>query len=366
MDSRILTPIPTPPAQRWREIRLFYLPRTLFVLAVLLVAWLWKDAVGPGAIVAEAEVVGADLRATQAGVISSLKRELHQAVRAGEIVGTVAAPNPQILVATVAVIRAEVAMLSASMSGLTDRQRIALDFEQMQLTSMGHRVERATLQGRLQQNDADLARAEPLFRAKLITEASFADLKITHESLVTQLNELNKLIARMEPIVRNMIAADPQGAALSVDSALTAAIKVQDAKLRLAEEQLSPVPLTAPIDGVVTLVLRRAGEAVVAGEPILRITAPKATRLSAYIRQPLTFDPKPGMAAEIRTRSIPPKVASTTITLVGTALETISPTVLAAMHLPTTPTPETGLRVEFALPANFTLRPGEHVDLRMR
>ena len=38
-------------------------------------------------------------------------------------------------------------------------------------------------------------------------------------------------------------------------------------------------------------------------------------------------------------------------------------TVLAAMRLPPVPTPETALRVDFALPAGLALRPGEHVDV---
>jgi hypothetical protein len=34
--------------------------------------------------------------------------------------------------------------------------------------------------------------------------------------------------------------------------------------------------------------------------------------------------------------------------------------------LPTVPMPETGIRVEFALPSALELRPGEHVDVVLR
>ena len=363
MDPRNLSPIPTPPAQRWREVRLLYLPRVMFIAATLLVAWMWSGAVAPSSIVAEASIVGADLRANQAGVIASLKVSLGQAVRAGEVVGHVAAANPRLLDSTLAVIRAEVGMLAVSMVGATDRQRVALEFERMQLDWMNHRVERSALQGQLQQAESDLARAEPLYRARLITEEIYAQLKIARGSLVAQLEEKNQLIVRLEPVLKGMVAADPKAAGLSGESALAAAIKVQEAKLRLAEEELSPVPLIAPIDGVVGLMLRRAGETVVAGEVILRVTAIKPERVTGYLRQPLTIDPKPGMAAEIRTRTNPVRVAATTITHVSATLEAISPTVLAAMRLPLVPTPETALRVDFALPAGLALRPGEHVDV---
>ena len=100
MDSRILAPIPTPPAQRWREIRLLYLPRAVFLAGVALVVWLWGSAIAPSALVAEAEILGSDLRTTQGGVLASLKVALHQTVRAGEVVGHVAAANPRLLEAT--------------------------------------------------------------------------------------------------------------------------------------------------------------------------------------------------------------------------------------------------------------------------
>lgn len=358
MDSRILSPIPTPPAQRWREIRLLYLPRTMFVVGVVVAVWLWRASVAPGAIVAEAEVVGADARPVQAGVLSSLNVTLNQTVKAGEIIGQISSLNPRLLDSTLAVIRAEVGMLIAA-----DKQRVALEFERLQLDWITQRVNRAEILGRLQQTEADLARAEPLYRAKLITEENYAQLKLARETLTAQAEERSKLVERLAPGQRAASVADAQAAALSGESALAAAIKVQDAKLKLTEDQLMPLPLVAPIDGVVSLVLRRAGETVVAGEPVVRVTAPKSERLAGYVRQPLAFDPKPGMAAQIRTRNTPPKVAATTITHVGPALELLSPTVLTAMRLPPTPLPETALRIEFSLPAGLNLRPGEHVDV---
>ena len=366
MDSRILTPIPTPPAQRWREIRLLYLPRIVFVAVIALVVWMWGTAVAPSSMVAEAEVLGSDLRAPQAGVIASLKVALHQPVKAGEEVGHIAGANPRLLDATLAVIRAEVGMLTATMAGATDRQRVALEFERMQLDWMNHRVERAALQGRLQQTEVDLVRAEQLYRTGLVTTESMDQLKITRASLIAQLDEKNKLVARLEPALRNLTASDPQASALSGDSALAAAIKVQESKLRLAEAELAPVPLVVPFDGIVALVLRRAGESVLAGDPIFRVTAPKPERLAGYLRQPLPYEPKVGMEAEIRTRGTPVKIAATKITHVGVALETLSPAMLAAMRLPTVPAPETAVRVEFELPPGLGLRPGEHVDVTVR
>ena len=102
---------------------------------------------------------------------------------------------------------------------------------------------------------------------------------------------------------------------------------------------------------------------VVAGESILRITATKPERLSGFLRQPLPLEPKVGTEVEIRTRGNSRQVAASKILEVGAAMEAIPSTLVSAMHLPPSPAPEPGLRIQFALPAELKLRPGEFVDV---
>jgi len=362
-DPRILAPIPTPTAQRWREVRLMYLPRGVFLIAAIVAGIMWSRWVSPATLVAEAEGVHVDVRAVQPGVLTGLKVEMLQAVRANEVIGHVAGANPRLLEATLAVIRADVGMLAATMAGATDKQRTTLEFEKLQLDWMSRRVDLASLQGRLLQAEADLARAEPLFKQGLVTEQAVAQLKTARDTLTAQVAEQTRLVAHLEPIVRSYAPADEKDAGLSTQSALAAAIKVQEAKLRLAEEQLTPLALLAPIDGIVSLLLRRAGETVTAGEVILRISATRPDRLTGFLRQPLPFEPAVGMTAEIRSRTSARQVATTKILQVGKVMETITPTLVSAMHLPPTPLPEPGLRIQLALPSGFNLRPGEFVDV---
>lgn len=360
------TPIPTPPAQRWRQLRLVYLPWAVFVLGALLVAWLWQDAVAPATMVAEAETLAADVRAPQGGLISDLKAALHQPVRAGEVIGHVATANPRLLDSTLAVIRAEIAMIATTMAGATDQQRVAMEFERIQLDWMGHRIDRAALQGKLQQAVADLARAEPLHKAGLLSDEAYETLRITRASLENQITEVTQLVTRLENVFRQRNAADPQVSGVSGDQALKAAVAVQEAKLRLAETQLAPVPLVAPIDGVVSLVSRQPGEGVQAGDAILRVTSVKPARLTGYLRQPLPFQPKPGMVAEIRTRRSPSVITTSKITQIAPGLEPLPVALHAAMSLPASVPTESALRIELALPAGLALLPGEHVDVMVR
>lgn len=362
-DSRILGPIPTPAAQKWKEVRLIYLPRTVFAVGVVVAAWLWASWVSPATLVAEAEIQQRDVRSAQAGVVASLKVDMLQPVHRGDVVGQIAAANPRLLDATLAVIRADVGMLSDSMAGVTDKQKMALEYEKLQLELMTRRVSLASLRGRLQVSAADLARSEQLYKQGLVTDQQIGQLKGAVDSLNAQIAEEARLVAHLEPIVRNYSPKDENNADLSAQSALAAAIKVQDAKLKLAEEQLTPQPLVAPIDGVVTALLRHPGEEVTAGETVLRITASRAERLVGFLRQPMPFEPKPGMTVEVRTRGVKRQFATTKITEVGAALEPIPPSIMAALRLPANPPPEHALRIQFALPTGIPLLPGEHVDV---
>lgn len=362
-DPRPLPPIPVPPSQRWREVRLLYLPRLVFFIGIVAAGFLWSRWVSPATLVAEAEGLQAEVRSVQAGTLVGLKVAAFQTVTANDVLAHVAVVDPKLLDATLAVVRAEVGMLSATMAGATDRQRVALEFERLQLDWMSARVELASLRGKLQVAESDLASHEPLWRGGLVAKESFDQLKMVRDSLVEQVAAQKDLVARLEPFLRTLAPAEDQVAALSTQSALAAAIKVEEAKLKLAEQQLTPVPILAPISGVVSVVFRRSGETVVAGEPILRIVAPRPERLSGFLRQPLPFEPKVGLPVEIRSRVAPRVVASSKIIAVSPTMEPLTPSLISALHLPPTPVPEPGLKIQIAIPPGFAVRPGEFVDV---
>ena len=363
MQNRALPPIPTPPAQRWREFRLLYLPRACFVAGVVLAVVLWSRWVALSTTVAEAQLTQAEVRAAHAGVVAGLDVALLQPVAAGQVIGQLFVANTQVLEATLAVIRAEVGMLTATSQGVTDRQRMAIEWERLQLESMSHRVELAGLKIRLQQAEEEISRTRPLREAGLVTEETFSQLNTNRAALAAQAAEQTRLVAHLETLIRKHAPPAAQADALSSETAMAAALKVQDAKLKLAEAQLAPQPLVAPIAGVISQIVRRPGEAVSAGEPILRIDATRPERLVFYLRQPLALEPKLGMTAQVSTRSGERRVAVAKVMEVGAVMEPVPTSLLAAMRLPPSTLPELGLRVQLSVPDALVLRPGEHVDV---
>ena len=56
-----LPPIPTPPAQRWREFRIQVLPVVVFVGVLTAVVCMWKSYVVPSGVVGEFEAIRANI-----------------------------------------------------------------------------------------------------------------------------------------------------------------------------------------------------------------------------------------------------------------------------------------------------------------
>lgn len=362
--SEPLTPIPSPPNQLWRQLRLQYLPVVIFVAGVVAAAVLWHEWVAPPTLVAEVETTRADVRSARAGVLGKSSVSLLQTVRAGDVLARVVVAEPAVIEASLAVLRSELESLRVTMDPVVGQQRIALDYERLLLDVLHAKVEFAALQAQLFQAESNFTRTNTLFASKLVAEERFEEVKNTRDSLAAQVKAQKELIERVEPGLKMFTEGGPNGAPPSPADGLRAALKVQEDKLRLLQAQLAPVALTAPIDGVVTLIQRQPGEGIVAGEVVYQITATRAERLVGYIRGPVTHDLKPGASVEVRTRTPQRQQGSAKIVQVGRQLEPISATLLAAMRLPIShPSTELGLRVLVSVPAGMTLLPGQQVDV---
>ncbi|KAB2674377.1 MAG: hypothetical protein DVB31_02340 [Verrucomicrobia bacterium] len=131
-----------------------------------------------------------------------------------------------------------------------------------------------------------------------------------------------------------------------------------------ADPLSKPIVLVSPIEGFVSFIGHVAGESVLAGDPIVIVSASKPERIIAYQRQPLRLSLRPGMAVEVRARSFGRVAGQGQVLGVGAQMETIP-----AELLPTRPGAgsapvEYGQPVVVSLPAGLRVLPGEIVDLR--
>ncbi len=373
-------PIPTPPALKWREFRIELLPVLVFLVVLGVVVWIWVHHVTPPLMVGQVEAVRADIVSTQAGLLANLEVGLLEPVHAGEPVATIITTDPKILESTLAVIRAELELLRAQLEDpLVDRERTQVTYERLRLDLLQHRVDLAQARVRLQYAESELARKSALYHSStaIVSRAEYELAQAQRDALQAEIREREATIRSIEQDLARFRLANPSitNAQDAFRRRIQAAMDLQEKRLRLAEAQLSPITLKAPIDGVVTMLYRRSGENVVAGEPIATITATNASRIVAYLLPPWTDEIKEGSLVEVVRRSARRETGLARVVEIGQVMQPVPPTLfnpigsrwLGLDRRPlnwNAPPIEIGIPVIISLPEGLSLRPGELVDLR--
>jgi multidrug resistance efflux pump len=369
-----LSPIPTPPSRRWKDFRLQGLPVLAFAMVGVAIFYLWNRNLGPTTITGEVESVRKEVASPIPGRLADLTLDTFQAVREGDPVATVITTDPRVIEASLAVIRGEVELLKTGMDPVLNQHRDAVNYQQLRLAWLVQRVDLASARVRLQFAENELERVGKLYEEKIVPKGipqgqnqngvtGYDVAMRDRDALRTEVDERAKVVAEIEQKLQELKV--PRGwESPQVDGpAISAAIALQDDRLRLTEAQLNPVILKAPMSGVVSQVLRRSGETVVAGQPIISIAAAQSQHIIGYMRQPLPFEPKVGDAVRVYTRRPHRQRADARIVQVGAEMELVS----APMRLRGyTTAMERGLPIMLDMPAGLQVRPGELVDLMIQ
>ena len=135
---------------------------------------------------------------------------------------------------------------------------------------------------------------------------------------------------------------------------LESAIKAQEIRIEAANLAIADCVLRAPAEGLVVEVLRRPGEVVAAGQPILSIVDARSTELVAYLPENRIHDVQPGDVVSIRGAADPRHSYLCRVTSRGSAVQQLPPRIAPASAVPTW-----GLAVSIELPASLAVMPGE-------
>ena len=355
--------IPTPPAQRWREFRLRGIPVIVFLTGLAGVALLWNKNLMPSNIVGEVQGTSANVASTVAGLLTELRVDQYDRVTAGQPVAKVMTTSPENMEAALAVIRNDLNVTRARM--MQDQQRNNLSYQQARMDLLSQRIELATAKIRLQQAESEFERVTILFREKIAPEGVGSRDSVTgyevalrdRDALRIEVEEKGELVSDMEQALKEFRPLTTSNDNALLNDAINAAISAQEEQLRRTE---GGTTLRAPMDGTVSIVYRRSGENIVAGEPLLTIGSERAERIIGFIRLPISYQPKVGDTVEIRTRGSNAQKASATIQKIGSHMELFTQPLrvrgFAAAQ-------ERGLPILVNLPANLNVYPGEIVDL---
>ncbi|HYG22252.1 MAG TPA: HlyD family efflux transporter periplasmic adaptor subunit [Verrucomicrobiae bacterium] len=355
MKLEPLKPVPTPLPQRLRDLRMRFIPPIVCIGAMLVIGLVWKDTVSPPTMVGQAEPIVSNISSYQPGILAELTVRRFERVRAGQVIGKVLVAHPELLSASLDVIRSEIEELQTDPQRLYTERRYAVDFAQLRQNWMRHRVDLASAKANLQFAEAELLRHEKLLAAKMVSQTEYDLAKSNRDSLVEEVNELTQLVNDGQIAFDSM-----QGTNWAGNATESGVAAWQEARLRLAAAELQPIILTAPIDGIITVVSNHPGESVSAGTTIVTIASLSPVRIVGYLKTPFSADPQPGARVAVRTRGIRRQVAETIITEVGTQLELLPMHMQSALRFANL---EIGLPVEIELPPELKLRAGELVDI---
>jgi multidrug resistance efflux pump len=222
---------------------------------------------------------------------------------------------------------------------------------------LSQQVDLAIANSRLRFAETDLARQRTLYEQKITSKQVFELALDYRDALAMEIKERERLVGEMEKALTtmkpNQTAGDP-----AVFDTIDAAIKAQEEQFRRTGE----TELRAPMDGIVTKVLRNPGENVSRGESLVTISGERPENIVGFVRQPLSFEPRVGDRVIVRTRRGDRKAAEARIVKVGARMEFFSQPLRVRGF---DSSQERGLPVQVDLPQSLALHPGELVDLAL-
>lgn len=351
---KALTPVPIPASARWREFRTRLLPLLVVSGLVATIAFLWQNHVGQAAMQGVGEGVRSNVTAPQTVRIQEWLVEPYTIVAAG---------TPLVVVAP-ADARADFDQLRSMMeieqlrSQPSQAEDNAMNFERVRIEQLKTKSELAVARVKLEQAERDVARNVALYREKLVSQDLYESALSVRDALKAEVEEKARSTAQIDQRLENLRSIGEPGFSTAPGAGAWLA-RLEKAQLA-ATKNLEPQTLVAPISGMVSPLLRQAGEFVPAGEPMLTISSVRAEHVVAYLRQPYRFSPQVGMTAQVTTRTAQRQAFISQIAQIGAQVEVLT-NALALMR--------PGQLVDMALPVivpvppGVNIRPGEIVDI---
>lgn len=311
------------------------------------------------------------IAAASAGRLSDVLVEPDQNVRAGDIVALLDDTEwrLEISAATAELARLrheaerEQAMWSLDLEA--DRRRFAGDVEATWLACLETRASLAEARAEQHGLEAQLARSVALCAESLIPASQLVDDStacLAQREVVRGQEELLEAQTLRHDEAKARLAAFAKTVGLPAQSALpaalTAAIRVQEIRLQLAEFEAAGCALRAPVDGVVGEILRRPGEVVAVGAPITTLVDHRADTIVAYAPEASPHEIAPGQSVFVRS-SRGGRAVESVVLSVGPALRA-----LPQRAEPVVGVGAWGLSVRVQLPEGMEVRPGETFRIR--
>jgi len=268
-------------------------------------------------------------------------------------------------------------------------RRFAVDAEAAKLHALQLQTEIANEEIILNTLAVDLRANEKLLEDKVIVPFELEKVKIQYDSTAKKIAEYQAELGQAqadqaEAERRRDEFASQQVPQPSIDDALEAIrkeAKVQEELIKGVRAQIaafktrSAVELKSPIDGVVIPIsgqanevllkrqgeetIRRAGEVVAAGDPILAVAETEPTEIIAYANEQQVGYIEDDMTVELVKMRYPAQIAQSRVLSIGPTIELMPQRLWRVSTIP-----QWGRPVVISVPSGLNLVPGELVGIR--
>jgi multidrug resistance efflux pump len=386
-------------------------PVTVWLVTAAMVVWLFYQRAERFQVVGIARGQIRQIAASSTGRIKEIPVQLFTPVKTGQVLAIVdtIAESGQVdeakLRADLAAAGAEAGRLSAlliptqeklrvteanfQMSREDSRRRFQVDVDSARLRILDLQATIASDRVALDDLVAQIEVNRKLVEEDAIVPYELERLKAQHDSLAEKVAQNEQALEqaraicrqaeqRRDEFARDELPVQSEDAALE---AIRKEIGVQEEVMKGLLAQLAAlkacraVELKSPIDGIVipiparrndTLqqrpgeqVVRRPGEVVAAGDPILAVAQDEPNEIVAYVNERQLGQFEKGMSVELVKSRMPAQIAPSTVVSVGPAIE------LMPQRLWRNPNvPQWGRPVLIEIPEGLSLVPGELVGIR--
>jgi multidrug resistance efflux pump len=374
--------IPMPLKRRWLRFCYRGMPILGFAVCMALMLWLWQRQGRFPTLPGEVVAVRMDVTASADGLLVPLVQapwNLFDSVQAGQIVARLDDRAALSLLDAgrkeLNRIRAELEAETAKnaldesdrgLSYLREAAQLAAEHQRTLLWLLERNIQVETDRLELQRCEARIGQLKPLHNKDGIPELQWIEENLARDIVAKRLEEGITALSKVEGEEKTLreqrekLPAHVSAEAAKLLAPFQAAIETQQANIRELDLAIDRLIVRAPLDGVICAILRRPGENIRAGDPILTISSPRGQGIVGYLRQDQRMRPLPGMNAEIRLRLPASRAVATCVERVGPQFEPIPP------HLCRDPkTPEWGLPIFISLPEGLPARPGELLDVSL-
>lgn len=222
-----------------------------------------------------------------------------------------------------------------AVSRILDSRRFSVDVENARLEILRLRVLIETDRITLQDLALDVKATENLVEQDAVVPYELQKVQAQYDTVAKKISENEQLLSQANTALEQAVQRrdeyfqhEPYNP--SIEGALDVvrkAIKVQERRMDEVLTQIEAldinqaIELKAPFDGVISQVLHRTSEAVMAGDPVLTLTQAGPTEIVAYASEEQVNKIHEGMEVELIKSSEPARIIQSRIIYVGPVVE---------------------------------------------